>query len=137
MLADRVVIDFMGFTLDGASADDYGIDVTGQHHVVIKNGFLKRFSKNAIQDSVISSVSEGIVVQDMTITGFYSPTPADIYGIRLPGLNNRVERCFIRDFPGFGISIGGGIVKENILDSNSLFQGINAVSGTLLINNVQ
>ena len=133
---DGVMLDFMGFTIDGrGTVNDYGIFFDGRSNVIIKNGTISNFGLAGIYQGV-STVHYATMIDMRALgngtlgaSGFHS-------GINILSRNSHVERCTAGNNGGHGIYVyTSSKLINNIAFNNQSGYGIGTDSGSVLSGN--
>ncbi len=135
---DNVTIDLMGFTIDGGGFNDFGVDLSNQSAVTIKNGTIQNFGMTGIYEntnSLVDTNSNVISYVNVINNGTTSGAATLNGGIYLPGRNNRIENCIVINSGGGGIYSGDNSIILNNTVEDSFVWGILAGVGSSLINN--
>ena len=130
-----VVLDLMGYALDGIGVADYGVEITGGSNITIANGIIKNFGLAGIYNIDIgarSFVLENIDVVDNGSLGndFYTHA-----GIAITGSNHRVTGCTVRGSGSNGMVVGtAATIGNNAVMGNGGI-GIRSSTGSVLTHN--
>jgi hypothetical protein len=130
--ADNVTLDLMGFSLANTnpSAAGYGIYITGQKNVEVRNGTIENFQEG-LQETSTSGVNHRALNLRLVRNGD---------GIMLRGNNHLVKNCTASN-NGYGIFITGGTISNCVACDNSNtgigLIGPGSVIGNIAHNNTQ
>lgn len=124
--ADDVSIDLMGFTLSGSDTGiNYGISLTNQKNVSIRNGTVRDFGSRGIRGD---STGEG-----HRIIGVRVLSNGNI-GIDLRGKNHLIKECTVAG-NSTGIKSGTGCTIEGNVSYDNAGDGIFAGQGSTVAGN--
>jgi len=132
-----VNIDLMGYSLiyDGgyATTGMYGIALTGQSNVIIRNGTIRDFSSGGIIQNDSSAHDNQVHNLRVINTGNGVQHLKAIY---LAGKNNHVNNCVVSENTAEGIVVGGNSVVSNCAVRNNSRTGIIALSNSRVTHNL-
>ena len=129
--ANNVTIDLMGYQLIGpGSGTNYGIHITGQTNVEIRNGTIRQFGSRGIYEDNPNSGKRHRVI------GIRAMSTGSWAGIQLRGSAHLVKECTAANNGSYGIYTDNtSTVTGNIAHSNQI-QGIYAGSGSIVTGNI-
>jgi hypothetical protein len=128
--ANNVTIDLMGFCLNGENSDSSAIFINNLAcEVEIRNGALTAWNY-----AVSANSPQAVDVRVTNIRALGNKN-----GIVLEGVMHIVKGCQIYNYPpnigGIGISIGGGIIRDNLLRNCNTGIALTGNNGGSIINN--
>lgn len=131
--ANNVTIDLAGFTLSGTGvAGRYGVLITGQNNVEIRNGSIYNFGYHGIFENDTTRGKNHRIIGVRAIGNGNAGSTWD--GIILMGEGHLIKDCTVAASGDDGITVYyGSTVTGNICYGNS--DGINVLTGCTIIGN--
>jgi parallel beta-helix repeat protein len=130
--ADNVTLDLMGFTMAGpGSGSNNGIFIHQRRNVEIRNGVVKNFGSNGIQEGYIGGRGHRIINMRVHNNG--------AFGITLLGNGHTVMNC-TATANNYGIVADSSVILQNVASRNKetgILCSRSTVKGNLASNNTK
>lgn len=123
---DDVTIDLMGFTIDGSSGGNVGIELFSSNTTIL-NGTIKKFSSDGIRGA---GIVNQITIRNLTISDNLGS------GVLLNGSNHVVESCKVISNSQLGIVVGDNALVTNNLSQSNGSEGIYSFSASNITGNI-
>ena len=135
--ADNVTIDMMGFTLEGATNSQNGINLDTQNNVVIYNGTIINFPWAAIYQNSATPGNHAFVENVRVVeNGYTTQYPSAYPAIALTGSDNVVSAVYAINNTADGIRVGPTSVVKDSTSTNNGKDGITVGISSSALNNI-